>query len=446
MHNGRILIVDDEPNAIKVLSAILSDVGYDVIESSNGEKAIKVISKKDIDVVITDLKMPVKDGAQLFEYIVENYPDIPVIFLTAYGTVESAVHAMTRGAYYYFIKPPDYLKLKSIVAKAVEQRSLKRELEILKKKLSIGETYERIIGTTPQMLKILDAVDAVKDSTSSVLIYGETGTGKELIAKALHYTSARTDKPFIAVNCAAIPRELLESELFGFERGAFTGAIMRRIGKIEEASGGTLFLDEIAELEPSLQAKLLRVLQDNEIERLGSNKKIKVNFRLISSTNRDLKKVVESGNFREDLFYRVNVIQVNMPPLRERITDIPLLAAEFIKEFCIREGKALTLSDEVMKVFQSYNWPGNVRQLKNVIERAVVLAKEKIITVKELPEEFLSLKEQTELPHKKTLKDLEIQAIKDALKECKGNKSRASKMLGISRKAFYKRLRESHLL
>ena len=445
-NNGRILVVDDEPNAIKVLSAILSDAGYDVIESSNGEKAIKVISKKDIDVVITDLKMPVKDGAQLFEYVIENYPDIPVIFLTAYGTVESAVHAMTRGAYYYFIKPPDYLKLKSIVAKAVEQRSLKRELEILKKKLSGGETQERIIGSTPQMLKIFDAIEAVKDSASSILIYGETGTGKELIAKALHYTSARRDKPFIAVNCAAIPMELMESELFGFEKGAFTGAIARRVGKIEEASGGTLFLDEIGELELSLQAKLLRVLQDNEIERLGSNKKIKVNFRLISSTNRDLKKVVEAGNFREDLFYRVNVIQLNMPPLRERIADIPLLAAEFIKEFCIREGKALILSDDVMKVFQNYNWPGNVRQLKNVIERAVVLSKNRVITLKELPEEFLSLQEQTELPSKKTLKDLETQAIKDALKECKGNKSKASKMLGISRKAFYKRLREFHLL
>lgn len=445
-NSGRILLVDDEPNAIKVLSAILSDTGYDVIESQNAEKAIKMISKKDVDVVITDLKMPGTDGMQLFDYLIENYPDVPVIFLTAYGTVESAVNAMTRGAFYYFIKPPDYLKLKSIIARAVEQRSLKRELEILKKRLSGEENPIRIIGNTPQMLKVFDATEAVKDSASSVLIYGETGTGKELVARALHYSSARKDKPFIVVNCAAIPRELMESELFGYEKGAFTGAVTRRIGRIEEASSGTLFFDEIGELEISLQAKLLRVLQENEIERLGSNKKIKVNFRLVSSTNRDLKKMVESHTFREDLFYRVNVIQLNLPHLRERFMDIPLLVAEFVKEFCIRERKTLTVSDEVMKIFQSYHWPGNVRQLKNVIERAVVLVKGKIITLKELPEEFLSLQEHTENFSRKTLKDLEIQAIKDALRECKGNKSKAARALGISRKAFYKRLREFQLL
>ncbi len=445
-NSGKVLVVDDEPNATKVLSAILSDAGYSVVESSNGEKAIKIMSKKDVDVVVTDLKMPGKDGMQLFDYIIENYPDIPVIFLTAYGTVESAVTAMTRGAFYYFIKPPDYLQLKSIIAKAVQQRSLKKELEILKQKLSGEENQIRIIGNTPQMLKIFDAIEAVKDSASSVLVYGETGTGKELIAKALHYSSAKRDKPFIAVNCAAIPRELLESELFGFEKGAFTGAITRRIGKIEEASGGTLFFDEIGELELGLQAKLLRVLQENEIERLGSNKKIKVYFRLISSTNRDLKKVVESNNFREDLFYRINVIQLNLPPLRERAPDIPLLVAEFVKEFCIRERKALTVSDEVMKVLQTYHWPGNIRQLKNIIERAVVLAKGRMITIKELPEEFLLQPEHHETLSKRTLKDLEIQAIKDALRECRGNKSKAAKVLGISRKAFYKRLREFQLL
>jgi DNA-binding NtrC family response regulator len=443
-NNGRVLIVDDEPNAIKVLSAILSDAGYNVIESQNGEKAIKIISKKDIDVVVTDLKMPGKDGVQLFEYIIQNYPDLPVIFLTAYGTVESAVNAMTRGAFYYFIKPPDYLKLKSIIAKAIEQRSLKRELEILKQKLLREENHARIISSTPQMLKIFDTIEAVKDSASSVLIYGETGTGKELIARALHYTGARRDRPFIVVNCAAIPRELLESELFGFEKGAFTGAITKRIGKIEEASDGTLFLDEIGELELSLQAKLLRVLQENEIERLGSNKKIKVDFRLISSTNRDLKKVVESGNFREDLFYRIDVIQLNMPPLRERSPDIPLLVSEFVKEFCIREKKTLTVSNEVMKILQNHHWPGNIRQLKNIIERAVVLAKGRVVTLKELPEELLPLQGKNEVFAKRTLRDLEMQAITNALRECKGNKSKAAKVLGISRKAFYKRLKECH--
>lgn len=444
-NSGRVLIVDDEQNAIKVLSAILSDAGYDVIESQNGERAIKIISKKDIDVIVTDLKMPGKDGMQLFEYSIENYPEIPVIFLTAYGTVESAVNAMTRGAFYYFIKPPDYLKLKSIIAKAIEQRSLKRELEILKQKLSREENHFRIIGNTAQILKIFDTIEAIKDSSSSVLICGETGTGKERIAKTLHFSSARRDKPFIVVNCAAIPRELMESELFGFEKGAFTGAVTRRVGKIEEVSGGTLFFDEIGELEPSLQAKLLRVLQENEIERLGSNKKIKVFFRLLCSTNRELKKEVESGNFREDLFYRINVIQLNIPPLRDRAADIPLLVSEFIKEFCIREKKELTVSDEVMKIIQNHPWPGNIRQLKNVIERAVVLTKGRLITLKGLPEEFLSLQEQNETFSKKTLKDLEIQAIKKALQECKGNKSKAATMLGISRKTIYKKLDEFQL-
>lgn len=445
MNNRRVLIVDDEINAIKVLSAIISDAGYKVITSLTVEKAIKIIPQKDIDVVITDLKMPGKDGMQLFEYIAENHPDIPVIFLTAYGTVESAVYAMTRGAFYYFIKPPDYLKLKSMLAKALEQRFLKKEIEILRKRLSAEENHSTIIANHPKMLKILDTIEAIKNSASSVLIFGETGTGKELIAKTLHCTSVRRDKPFIAVNCAAIPRELMESELFGSEKGAFTGAYSRRIGKVEEASGGTLFLDEIGELELALQAKLLRVLQENEIERLGSNKKIKVNFRLISSTNRDLKKAVESGNFREDLFYRINVIQLDLPPLREKAADIPLLVSAFVKEFCIREKKTLTVSDEVMEIFQNCNWPGNTRQLKNVIERAVVLAKGDVITLKELPEEF-TLKGKTETPLNKTLKDLEIQAIKNALNECEGNKSKSAKMLGISRKAFYKRLKECQLL
>ncbi|MEW6067020.1 MAG: sigma-54 dependent transcriptional regulator [Nitrospirota bacterium] len=444
--DGRILIVDDEPNALKVLSAILSEAGFSVVESSNGEKAAKIISRKNIDVVITDLKMPGKDGMQLFEYVLANNPDIPVIFLTAYGTIDSAVYAMNRGAFYYFIKPPDYLKLKNMIDKALSQRLMKKELEILRQKLSDENNNIPIIGKTPQMLKILDTINAIKDSSSSVLIYGETGTGKELVANALHFSSIRKDKPFIPVNCAAIPRDLMESELFGYEKGAFTGAISKRIGKIEEASGGSLFLDEIGELELPLQAKLLRVFQDSEIERLGSNKKIKVDFRLICSTNRDLKKAVVSGDFREDLFYRINVIQLNLPSLKERGDDIPLLVSGFTKEFCAREKKMLNVSTEVMEILRNYYWPGNVRQLKNIIERAVVLAKEDNMLLKDLPEEFLPPKVESVFPFPKTLKDMEIHAIKNAMKECKGNKSKSAKMIGISRKAFYKKLKEYQLI
>jgi DNA-binding NtrC family response regulator len=442
---GRVLIVDDEPNAVKVLSAILLGAGYSVFESSGTEKAVKILSKNDIDVVITDLKMPGKDGMHLFEYITGNYPDIPVIFLTAYGTVESAVHAMTLRAFYYFIKPPDYMKLKSIIAKAIEQRSLKKELASLKKQLSKKEDNVRIIGNTSQVLKILGSVEAVKDSASSVLICGETGTGKELIARKLHYSSIRKDKPFVTVNCAAIPKELMESELFGYEKGAFTGAHSRRIGRFEEASGGTIFLDEIGELDLPLQAKLLRVLQEKEIERLGSNKKLPVEFRLISSTNRDLKEEIVAGNFREDLLYRINVVQINTPALRDIKDDIPLLVSEFVKEFCLRENKMRSVSDEVMKIFQNYSWPGNVRQLRNIIERAIVLSKGEMISTKELPEEFLSLKLHSETLSNKTLQGIKLQVIKDTLQECNGNKSKAANMLGISRKTFYKILRESLL-
>jgi DNA-binding NtrC family response regulator len=443
--SGNILIVDDEPNAIKVLNAILSDAGYDVLASSSVGNAIKILSKKDIDVVITDLKMPGKDGMSLFEYITESHPDIPVIFLTAYGTVESAVHAMTLDAFYYFIKPPDYTKLKAIIAKAIEQRSLKKEIEILKTQLSAKEDNVRIIGNSPHLLKILDSILAVKDSASSVLIFGETGTGKELIARKLHYSSIRKNKPLVTVNCAAIPKELMESELFGYEKGSFTGAHSRRIGKFEEASGGTIFLDEIGELDLALQVKLLRVLQEKEIERLGGNKKIPIEFRLISCTNRDLKEEIRSGNFREDLFYRLNVVQISTPALRDTKDDIPLLVAEFIKEFCLRENKILSVSDEVMRIFQNYSWPGNIRQLKNIIERAVVLSKGKTITIKELPEELLLLKSQSETLLNKTMKNIKVLAIKNALHECGGNKSKTASMLGISRKALYKVLEKEDL-
>ncbi|HHN63884.1 MAG TPA: sigma-54-dependent Fis family transcriptional regulator [Nitrospirae bacterium] len=446
-HRARILVVDDEINAVKVLSSILSHNGYQILEAYDVDTAINCLNENHVDAVITDLRMPGKDGMQFLEYVLENHKDIPVIFLTAYGTVDSAVSAMNMGAYYYFIKPPDYNQLKGILARAVEQRRLKRELEQLKNQLYAKDNRYHIIGNTPQILKIIDTIEAIKDSSSSVMITGETGTGKELIARSLHIRSKRKDRPFVALNCATIPNNLLESELFGYERGAFTGATGTRIGKFEEAAGGTLFLDEIGELELHLQAKLLRVLQEREIERLGSNRKIKVDFRLVSSTNRDLKKEVEAGRFREDLYYRINVVEVKVPPLRERKNDIPLLATEFLKEFCIRENKQVTIDDEVMKIFYSYSWPGNIRQLKNVMERAVVLAQRDTITVRELPEELQALrkKKSSKIASLKTLKEMEVEAIKNALKECKGNKSKAARMLGISRKALYKRLREAQI-
>ena len=444
MRTSKVLIVDDEPNAIKVLSAIISEEGYKVFKANGYEEAIKIIDAEDLDTVITDLMMPGKDGTHIFAYISEKFPDIPVIFLTAFGTVESAVNVVTKGAFYYFVKPPDYNALKSILARAVEQRKLKREIALLKKRLSDETVYFFITGNSAKMRKVYDTIEAIKDSPSSVLICGDTGTGKELVARSLHYSSVRRDKNFVAVNCAALPGGLIEAELFGYERGAFTGAMSRRIGKIEEAAGGTLFLDEIGEIEPSLQAKLLRVLQENEIERLGSNKKIKVNFRLISSSNRDLRKEVEDKRFREDLFYRINVIQMKLPPLRDRKDDIPLLVSKFLKEIGVREQKVLHIADDAMRVLVQYDWPGNVRELKNAMERACALSKGKTITINDLPEDFQALSDKAvgTLKREGTLKEIQAQAIKDVLRKCKGNKSMAAKTLGISRKAFYKKMKE----
>jgi DNA-binding NtrC family response regulator len=441
---GRVLIVDDEQNALKVLSAILTEEGYRVAQAQDVDGAQKILAADSIDAVITDLKMPGKDGMHLFDHISDQYPDIPVIFLTAYGSVDSAVHAITQGAFYYFIKPPDFKKLKGILARAVEQRLLKKEIKSLKSRLEMGREPERIIGKTPGMLRIFETIDAVKDSVTSVLICGETGTGKEAIARILHYQSARKDRPFIAVNCAAMPGGLLESELFGYEKGAFTGASSRRIGRFEEAADGTIFLDEIGELEMALQAKLLRVLQEREIERLGSNRKIRVNFRLICSTNRDLGHEIKSGNFREDLYYRVHVVRINMPPLRERKDDIPLLTASFLKEYCLRENKSLEISPDVMELFHLYPWPGNIRQLKNVIERAALLAKGRVISVRELSDEIrqFAVGRKVDRISVKPLREMELAAIRSALLECKDNKSRVAEMLGISRKTLYKRLKE----
>ncbi len=441
---GKVLVVDDDPNALRVLSAILTEDGYHVYGSLDVEGAIKRLSNGGVDAVVTDLKMPVKDGMQLFGHLKEKYPEIPVIFLTAYGTVEGAVDVMGRGAFYYFIKPPDYRKLKGILARAVERRRLKREIELLRKKLSEGSRSYRIIGNSTGVKRVLGTIRAIKDSVSSVFISGETGTGKELVARVLHHSSVRQGKPFVAVNCAAVPKDLMESEFFGYEKGAFTGAISMRKGKIEEASEGTLFLDEISELEPSLQAKLLRVLQEREIERIGSSKRIQTDFRLVTSTNRELKTEVATGRFREDLFYRINVVEIRIPPLRERKEDIPLLVSEFACAYCVRDGKALSVPEEVMELFQGYHWPGNIRQLKNVIERAVVLARGDKITVQELPQELCHLvkgRGDPDLPCK-TFKELEREAIQEALKTSGGNKSKAAKMLGISRKAFYKRLND----
>lgn len=446
-NKGDILIVDDEPNALKVLSLILTSEGYNVAEAKDAETAEKIIHERYLDAVIADFKLPGKNGMQLFEDLPDRYSDIPFIFLTAYGTVESAVSAMTHGVFYYFIKPPDYEKLKRVLLQAVCKRRLQSELDELRRHLPCEKKTQPFIARTPEMLHLVKVIESVKDSTSSVLVCGETGTGKELIAKALHFGGCRREKPFLAVNCSAIPRELMESELFGHEKGAFTGAVSKRLGRFEEASGGTILLDEIGELEVSMQAKLLRVLQEREVVRLGSNSRVSVDFRLVCSTNRDLEQEVMNKNFREDLFYRINVVRIDVPPLRERRDEIPFLVTEFLKEFCERNQKTLTVSDAVMNIFQEYHWPGNIRQLKNTVERAVLLSREKEITLKDVPVEMRSYtrKEQEPALPVETLKEVAMQVVMKTLRDCGGNKSRAARALGISRNALYRKLENGNI-
>ncbi len=443
-NDANVLIVDDEPNALRVLSAILEEASYNVYKADCVDTAEEILSAEVMDTVITDLKMPGKDGMYLFNFLDTKYPEIPVIFLTAFGTVDSAVTAMTEGAFYYLIKPPDYVKLKAILAKAVEQRRLKSEIADLRSQLESTYRFSNIIGKSPGMEKVFKMVEAIKDSPTNVLIMGDTGTGKEVIARAIHYTSHRHYKPFVAVNCAAVPRDLLEAEFFGFEKGSFTGAVSRRIGKFEEASGGTLFLDEIGELELSLQAKILRAIQEREIERIGGNKKIKIDIRLIVSTNRDLKKEVHQKKFRADLFYRLNVVKIKLPPLMERKSDIPLLVTHFIDKFSQRENKHISsVSPDVMEIFHKYSWHGNLRELENVMERAVVLSKGEVVGVKDIPAEIRKeAKNYSSANDLKPLKELEFETIMNAINAFNGNKSKAAQVLGITRKALYSRLKE----
>jgi two-component system response regulator HydG len=443
---GTILIVDDELNALKVLSAILSAEGFLVIQASSVDEAIAAIKAKLPDTIITDMKMPGKSGLDLFKFIKTNHPGIPVIFLTAYGTVESAVNVLTAGAFHYFVKPPDYRELIRVLVSAVELGRLKREMRSLQTRLDDESRAWLVLGNSPAMKRIHEIIETVRDSVSNVLVAGETGTGKELIARALHFTSKRHQRPFVAVNCAAIPRELIEAELFGHEKGAFTGAAQRRVGRIEAAAGGTLFLDEISELDISVQSKLLRVLQEKEFSRLGDNAAIEVDFRLIASTNRDLRSEIARGTFREDLFYRINVVDLRIPPLRERREDIRLLAMTFFKEFCLREGKSLALSEGALQVLESYPWPGNVRELKNAMERVVVLSKSRLVTEADFPAEIFA--DRLSGAHTETilsLKELELRTVREVLARCGGNKSRAALKLGLSRKALYKRIRDYQL-
>ncbi len=386
-----ILIVDDEKNYLLVLEDLLVEEGYQVVTADSAQKALEILKGHDLDVVITDMKMPGMDGMTLLQRVHAQNPDLPVIMMTAYGSVEKAVEAMRKGAFDYILKPFENIEFKLTIRKAIDHFQLVCQNRYLTRELQDRYQFNNIIGKSASMQRIYRLIEKVAPSKATVLVTGESGTGKELIARAIHFNSPRVERAFISVNCGALPETLLESELFGHERGAFSGAVSQRKGRFELAHEGTLFLDEISEMSPPLQVKLLRVLQEMEFERVGGTQTLKVDVRMVAASNRELRVEVADGRFRSDLFYRLNVVHVHLPPLRERKDDIPLLVNHFLKKFA-GEGSlcGLKLEPEAMRLLLDYAWPGNVRELENVIERAVILCNGEEILAKDLPPEVHS--------------------------------------------------------
>ncbi|SCY16855.1 sigma-54-dependent transcriptional regulator [Alkaliphilus peptidifermentans] len=443
----RILIIDDEKNMRWAIKKALEKEDYSIYEASNGLEGLECFKNIDPHLVLLDLKMPIMDGMETLKYLKEQAVETPIIMITAHGTMESAVEAMKIGALDYISKPFDIEELKVIITKAIGIGELKDELNYFRKELeqSIGKP---IIGKSSELKHVLELVEKVAETNATVLIMGESGTGKELIASAIHYSSNRKEKPYVKINCGAIPDNLIESELFGYERGAFTGAAARKIGKFEMADKGTVFLDEIGELSQTVQVKLLRVLQEKEVDRIGGGQPIKVDLRVIAATNRDLSLMVKEGSFREDLFYRLNVIPIHLPPLRERKEDISVLIDYFIDKYTKELGRtSMKLDEEVKNKMINYQWKGNIRELENVIERMVILSDNNVITSKHLPREILfdELKDvQFTLPEDGIeLDEIEKNMIIQALERTEHNQTKAAKLLGITRHTLIYRM-EKH--
>jgi two-component system, NtrC family, response regulator AtoC len=443
---NKVLIVDDEQNIRLVLAAMLKKEGYDVVSATDGREALQVLEGGKIDVVVSDLKMPHLDGMGLLNCITEQYPEVPVIMITAHGTVATAVEALKKGALDYITKPFELDDLKNVISKAIKTRTL-NENELFVPPEEIERTG--IIGTSKLTLEIFDAIKRVAPTTTTVLISGETGTGKELVADAIHFNSPRRNNPLIKINCAAISASLMESELFGHEKGAFTGATITKPGKIEVAHKGTVFLDEVGEIPREMQVKLLRVIQEQEFERVGGLRTIKVDVRIIAATNKNLLQDVRAGNFREDLYYRLNVFPIVVPPLRERKDDILPLVDYFVDKFNKKLGLNIAgIDDDAKEAFLRYDWPGNIRELENLIERMMLLAKGDKLTLNEVPAEFIASLESSLAmgapDDKKPFKDamrghmenVERQMIIKCLEETGDNVTKAAKLLGLSRKGL----------
>ncbi len=449
----KILVVDDEKSLREVMSIMLKRAGYDVTEASDGEQAIGQVNKEIYDLVITDLRMPKADGIEVLKAVKSSSPETVVLVVTAFGTADSAVEAMKQGAYDYLTKPFQVDEVQLIIRNALEKRRLSTENMLLKREMASQSSFARIVGQSEAMQKVFDVVRKVADSKSNVLICGESGTGKELVARAIHYNSARSTMPFVAVNCSAVPETLLESELFGHMKGSFTGAVANKAGLFEIANGGTIFLDEIGDTTPTIQVKLLRVIQEREFRRVGGNQDMKVDVRVIAATNRDLEKAVADGSFREDLYYRLDVIPIRLPPLRLRTGDIPLLVAHFLEKFAQESGKqSPTLTPEAMQVLLGHEWRGNVRELENLIERVVAFSTGASVTDEAVrgwlhhavaPQQSTGV--PTDLPEdgldlEGLINGIEKDLLMKALERSKWVKKKAARLLKLNTRSFRYRL------
>ena len=445
-----ILIVDDDRPQRDGLQRALAD-RYDVLVADEAQKAGAILEAQPVDVLLTDLRMPGDDGLKLLRRA-GSLSNPPVsIMMTAYGSIENAVEAMKAGAYHYVTKPVNLDELELVIGRALKSRQIEAENVNLHEQLDQKFGLENLIGQSPAMLQMFDIIRQVAPTRASVLITGETGTGKELVAHAVHNLSPRKAGPFVAVHAAALPTTLLESELFGHEKGAFTGAVERRAGRFEMADGGTIFLDEVGELEPAMQVKLLRVLEERRFERVGGNKTLEVDVRLVAATNRDLKKMVTEGKFRDDLFYRLSVVTVNLPPLRERRDDVPLLVTAFNRQYSQENNTPVReITQEAVNLLMAYDWPGNVRELRNAIEQMVVLARGDRLTVRDIPAAIRSGADLTKISVVRpgvtmTVEEAERQLIIQALKETDGNRTKAADKIGMSRRTLHRKLKEYHL-
>jgi DNA-binding NtrC family response regulator len=443
-----ILIVDDDVQMTVMLKKVLEKEGYDVETALNGQDALAKSAVGDLDLIISDIRMPGMDGLEFLERIKGNHQDVPVILMTAFGSIEAAVESMKKGAYHYIAKPFKTEQLLSVVEAALRERKLQLEVAGLRQEITKEFCFSNIIGKSPAMQELFSLIRRVARTKSTVIIYGKSGTGKELVAKALHYNSPRADKAFIAFSCAAIPETLLETELFGHAKGAFTDARYAKRGLFVEADGGTLFLDEIGDMPVSIQGKLLRAIQEREIRPVGATQDIKIDVRLVAATHHDLQQLLKEGKIREDLYFRLNVVPINLPELKNRKEDIPLLVRHFLKKYAVENNqKPLNVSRETMRILMEYSWPGNVRELENVLERAAILTEGPMIQPENLPEGLRSAPyaSDEEIPISFSLENLEKKHIQDILNLTRGNQSEAAKILGIDRRTLYRKIKAYNL-